>query len=146
MKLMHLTPSAVLGVAVALLVSGWGGLACSSRSPVAEAPVADGASPGVAGSSIDVIDVKDIIVVEQSGLASIRARYVVSESAGEITARAACESGTADDACTAAAHQQLREEAKKRGVGLVVITSTALMQTFPPQISVRATLHRITPR
>lgn len=138
MKFLHLKPSVVLIVAVALLISGWAGLACTRRPPVDPQPVVKGPGTGA--------DVKDIMIIEQSALDSIRATYVVSESKGEITGLAGCASGTADDACTAAARQQLREEAKKRGFGLVVITSTTLRQTFPPQISLRATLHQITPR
>ena len=138
LDVLRLKPSVVLMVAAALIISGWAGLACSRRSGVAPQPVAKGAGTG-AGA-------QDIIIVDQSELGSIRASYVVSDPQAEITGLAACASGTADDACTAAARQQLREEAKKRGFGLVVITSTAVRQTFPPQISLRATLHQITPR
>ena len=49
-------------------------------------------------------------------------------------------------ACVEAARQQLRAEAKKRGATLAVITSTAMRQTFPPQIALRATLYEIRPR
>ena len=86
------------------------------------------------------------MVVEQSELEALRTKYVVSESRGEITASATCSSGQADQACTDAARQQLRNEAKRRGATLVVITSTAMRQTFPPQISIRATLYEIRPR
>ena len=138
MTLMYRRPSVVLIVVVALLISGWVGLGCYHRSPVAAPPVVKGPGTGVG--------VEDIIIVDQSELDSIRAKYLVSESQGEITGLATCASGTADDACTAAARQQLREEAKKRGAGLVVITGTIVRQTYPPQVSLRARLHQITPR
>lgn len=142
MQLIHRKSSVLLIAAVALMVSGWVGLACCRRSPVAAPPIVKGSGPGVGVG----VGVQDIIIVDQAELDSIRAKYLVSESRGEITGVAACASGAADDACTAAARQQLREEAKKRGVGLVVITGTIVRQTFPPQISLRARLHQITPR
>ena len=138
MQFTHRKPSVVLMLAAALLISGWVGLACSRRSTVAAPPAAKGPGAGAG--------VQDIIIVEQAELDSIRAKYLVSESQGEITGLATCASGTADDACTAAARQQLREEAKKRGAGLVVITGTIVRQTYPPQVSLRARLHQITPR
>src|SRR5688572_24412303 len=158
MTLIHRKPSVVLIVAVALLISSWVGLGCSRRPavapppvtspPVASPPVASppAAAPPVVKGPGTGVGVQDIIIVDQSELDSIRAKYLVSESQGEITGLAACASGTADDACTAAARQQLREEAKKRGFALVVVTSTIVRQTFPPQVSLRARLHRITPR
>ena len=135
---MHRKPSVVLVGAVALVISGWVGLACSRRPAVAAPPAAKGPGAGAG--------VQDIIIVDQSELDSIRAKFLVSESQGEITGLATCSSGTADDACTSAARQQLREEAKKRGFALVVITGTIVRQTFPPQVSLRARLHQITPR
>jgi hypothetical protein len=86
------------------------------------------------------------MVVEQSELDGLRAKYVISEARGEITASAACTSGQADQACTDAARQQLRNEAKRRGATLAVIISTAMRQTFPPQLHLRATLYEIRPR
>jgi hypothetical protein len=87
-----------------------------------------------------------VLVVEQAELDALRVKFVVSDPLGEITAVAACTSGQADKACTDAARQQLQDEAKKRGATLVVITSTTMRQTFPPQLSLRATLHEIRPR
>jgi len=134
MKFLHVKPSAVLSLAAALIISGSLGIACAKRSPLAPSPN----DPDPSG--------QDIIVAEKSELDSILAKYVVSESQGEITALATCAGAVGDDGCAAAARQQLRDEAKKRGVGLVVITSTLLRPTLPAQISLRATVHQITPR
>lgn len=132
----HRKPSVVLVGTVALAISGWVGFACSRRPAVAAPPAAKAPGAGV----------QDIIIVDQSELDSIRAKFLVSESQGEITGLATCSSGTADEACTTAARQQLREEARKRGFALVVVTGTIVRQTFPPQVSLRARLHQITPR
>jgi hypothetical protein len=119
------------------------GLAGCSPKPPAGSPsgpsAGTGTGTGGAGS-------EDVLVVEQSELDAIRAKYVLSEPRGEITAAATCESGQADKACTDAARLQLRDEAKKRGATLAVITSTAMRQTFPPQLTLRATLYDIRPR
>ena len=86
------------------------------------------------------------MVVEQSELEALRGKYIISESRGEIGASVACTSGQADQACTDAARQQLRDQAKQRGATLVVITSAAMAQSFPPRLTLRATLYEIRPR
>lgn len=134
MKFIHLKPSAALVVPVALVISGWVGLGCSQRSPLDPGPDLPGP------------DAQDIIIVEQSELESIVAKYVVSPSLGEITALSTCAGDVGDDGCLAAGRQQLREEAKRRAVGLVVITSTLLRPTLPAQMFFRATVHQIKPR
>lgn len=118
--------------------------ACSPQAPANQpSPSPANPSPGGGGGTATAADV---MVVEQSELEALGSKYVVSESRGEITASAACTSGQADKACSDAARQQLRDEAKRRGATLVVITSTVMRQTFPPQLSLRATLHEIRPR
>jgi hypothetical protein len=117
------------------------GLAACSPQPPATSPAGPSAETGTGGAAAP-----EILVVDQSELDAIRAKYEVSAPRGEVTATATCDSGQADQACTAAAHQQLRDEAKKRGATLVVITSTAMRQTFPPQLTLRATLYDIRPR
>ena len=135
MKIFHVKSSAVLGLAAALIMSGAFGLACSKQSPLGPDPDDPPPAPG-----------QDIIITEQSQLDAILAKYVVSESMGEITALATCAGEVGDEGCNTAARQQLREEAKKRGLGLVVIHDILLRPTSPAQMYFRATVHQITPR
>jgi hypothetical protein len=120
-------------------------VALSACSPQAPANQPSPATPPAASGGGTVV-AADVLVVEQSELEALRTKYVISEARGEIAAAAACTSGEADKACTDAARQQLREEAARRGATLVVITSTAMRQSFPPQLALRATLYDIRPR
>lgn len=117
-------------------------LAACSPQPPASKPGEPGAGSGTSGGAPPT----DILVVEQSELEAMRAKYVLSEPRGDISAAATCNSGQADKACTDAARQQLRDEAKKRGMNLVVISSSIMRQTYPPQLVLRATLYEIRPR
>ena len=134
MKLLHFKPSAVMTAAVTMLVSGWLALACASQSPLGPD------TPPKAG------DVQGVMIIQQSELDKVRGSYVVSESQGEITGVGTCATHVGDDACLAAARQNLAEEAKKRGASLAVITETLLRPMNPAQIALRATLHQITAR
>lgn len=117
--------------------------ACSPQAP-AKQPSPAPANPSGGGGG--TATTADVLVVQQSELDGLRGKYVISEPRGEITAAATCTAGQADKACNDAAHQQLRDEAKKRGATLAVITSTALRQSFPPVLALRATLYEIRPR
>lgn len=114
---------------------------CSPQPPAGQP---SGPGPGAGAGTGAAL--ADILVVEQSELDAVRAKYVLSEPRGDVAATATCESGQADKACTDAARQQLRDEAKKHGATLVVITSSAMRQTYPPQLALRGTLYDIRPR
>jgi methionine-rich copper-binding protein CopC len=89
---------------------------------------------------------EDVMVVDQSRLDDIRKSYDLSEPLGEVSAVAACESGSASEECANAARQQLRQAAADREANLVVVTDSAVMQSFPPRMSMKGTLYRATPR
>lgn len=115
-------------------------LACSQQG-AANQPALSAPSPTAAATTVEYV-----LIVDQARLDEIRREYDVSESLGDVSATAACASGSASDDCTRAAQQQLRETAVARGANLVVIVSSALAQSYPPRLTLRGTLHRATPR
>lgn len=88
----------------------------------------------------------EVLVIDQSELDEIRNRYDISQPLDEVSAIVTCESGRASAECERAARQQLREAAVSRGANLAAIVSTALAQSHPPRLSLKATLYRATPR
>jgi hypothetical protein len=127
------TRAGTLGLALVML-------ACSQQGgavqPHLEAPTAIAASTAA----------DDVLIVDQSRLGEIQERYNLSEPLGDIGAAAPCEPDGSSTGCEAAARQQLRETAATRGANLVVIVSSAMMQSFPPRVSLKGTLYRATPR
>ena len=90
----------------------------------------------------------DVRIVNQADLDALRGnrQYTLSEPRGEISAAATCASGVADESCAEAARQRLREEASRRGANLVLIVESALMQSYPPRLTMRAVLYELRPR
>lgn len=115
-------------------------LACSQQG-AAQQPVLQGPSPVDSATTAE-----DVIVVDESGLDDIRAKYTLSEPLGEVSGAAPCESGTVSEECTEAARQQLRQAAAARNANLVVVFDSALMQSFPPRLSLKGRLYQATPR
>ena len=125
----------VIGLVTIVALQG-----CSPQPPASQ-PGDPAPGPGTSGAAPT-----DIMMIEASELDAVRAKYVLSEARGEIGATATCTSGQADKTCTDAARQQLRAEAKKQGANLVVIVGSAMRQSYPPQLVLRATLYDMRPR
>lgn len=121
---------------------------CSPRErPAVEQPAeeAGGSPPQKTDPGAPALDIRIVNPADLDALRSNR-RYALSEPRGEISAVATCASGVADESCTEAARQQLREEAAKRGANLVVIVGSALMQSYPPRLTLRAVLYELRSR
>lgn len=115
-------------------------LGCSQQG-AAHQPALQGPSPLDSATTTE-----DVIVVNESDLDDIRAKYTLSEPIGEVSGVAPCESGTVTEECTEAARQQLRQQAAARNANLVVVFESALMQSFPPRLSLKGRLYQAVPR
>lgn len=131
--------SRLLPAAIAVLFASTAP-ACSQQG-IAQQPVLQGPSPLDSATTAE-----DVVVADESRLDDILARYTLSDPIGEASAAAPCESGTVTEECTEAARQQLRQAAAAREANLVVVFQSAVMQSFPPRISLKGRLYRATPR
>ena len=91
---------------------------------------------------------EDVRVLDDAGFKQLRGAgtHDIRGPLGEITAAAACSSGTVDEQCYEAVRQRLREEAASRGANLVVIVRSAVAQSFPPRYSAAGELYEISER
>lgn len=106
---------------------------CSTQGLATEPSPSAPATPGA------------IRIVDQAQLDELRAggQYVISPPLGQVGASAGCSSGSVDAACLELVHQELRDSASARGANLVLVLSSIVRQTQPPQLALSGQLYEL---